>query len=70
MMSTKKRISIITLSVMGGTFLSYLLMWGKKGKLDAGDYGTLFVNTLLALAVIIGVTVIFKKQKDSSGKTS
>jgi hypothetical protein len=70
MMSDKKRITIITLSVLAGTFLSYLLMWGRKGKMEPGDYGTLFVNGLLALAVVVGVTVIFKNQKDSTGKTS
>ena len=60
MISNKRRTIIISVSVAMGTVLAYFLTLSRKKDLEPGDYGTLFINMLLAAAILIGIGVIFR----------
>jgi hypothetical protein len=66
-MSDRRRIIIITVSVLVGTMLSLLIFKVRKG--DAGltgeDYSMLITNLVFSLAIILGIGFLFlwKKKK-------
>lgn len=63
-MSNRRRFLIIFFSLLAGTFLSGLLMWSRKDQLSTNDYATLFINMLMAGAVIVGVGYILRKKEN------
>ena len=64
MMTNRKRFLIVIASVTAGTFLSALLFYSRRGKLGPGEFGTLFINMIIALALVIGIGIMFRKKKD------
>jgi len=65
--SDKRRIIIVIVSVVSGTFLSFLLFKSRKGDagLSSQDYSTIITNFIFSLAIILGVGFMFlwKKKK-------
>ena len=65
-MTRRRRIFLITVSITIGTILSAFLMFMRKKELTPNDWGILFINTLIALAVVVGVGMILRKKLPSS----
>ena len=68
MISNKRRVTIIVLSVGGGTVLSFLMFKLRRGgqPLSATDTNTLIWNLALSIVLILGVGFMFlwNKKKD------
>ena len=66
-MSNKRRIIIITISVLAGTLLSVLMFKLRRGgTLTSNDMSMLLTNLFFSLAIILGVGFLFiwNKKKD------
>ena len=59
-MTNRRRIIIILLSVCMGTFLAYLLVKSRMGTLKTEDWFQLGFNFLFAVAIVIGIGVVFR----------
>lgn len=66
-MTDKRRVTIITLSVIAGTLLSFFIFKGKKGVLTKDDYITLGSIMAVSLALIIGISFILKRADKEFG---
>ncbi|NNC85646.1 MAG: hypothetical protein HKN75_06155 [Bacteroidia bacterium] len=62
-MSDKKRMTIIILSVLTGSLLSYMLFIFRKGTLTSHDYFMLFTNMGFALLIVLGIGFYLLKRK-------
>lgn len=67
-MSDRRRVIIITLSVLAGSFLSYFVFKLRKGggELSQQDVHMLITNLVFSLVLILGVGYFFlwRKKKD------
>ena len=67
-MTPRRRVSIVVISVLGGSILSYLLYKARRGggDLTSQDTHTLLTNFIFSLGIILGVGFMFlwKKKKD------
>lgn len=63
-MSNRRRITLIVISVTIGTVLSAFLISHKSGGLSGTDLLTLAFNTVIAVALIVAIAVLFRKRKD------
>jgi len=64
-MSTRRRVIIITLSVLFGTLLSAAMLFLKRGgSLDSHDYFLLATNLSFSLVIIfaIGYFLVWRKK--------
>lgn len=61
MLSNKKRITIIVISVIAGSILSALLLLSRMGSLTVREWSTIGVNFLLALIIVFGIGLLLKK---------
>lgn len=63
-MTNRRRITIITISVIAGTLLSAGLLSLKRGELDGDDYFLLATNLFFSLLIIfsIGYFLIWRKK--------
>lgn len=71
-MSNNRRITIIMISVLVGSVLSFFIFKARKGPagLNSEDYSTLATNFIFSLAIIIGIGLMFawkKNKEDKSG---
>ena len=68
MISNKRRVTIIVISVLGGTLLSIGMFKLRRGgqALTTADKNTLIWNLALSLALILGIGFMFlwNKKKD------
>ena len=68
MISNKRRVTIIVVSVSAGTLLSVLMFKMRRGgqELTATDKNTLIWNLALSLVLILGIGFMFlwNKKKD------
>ena len=61
MLSNKRRITIIVLSVFAGSVLAALLLMSRKQTLNATDWGTIGINFLFALVIVFAIGILLKK---------
>ena len=70
MISNKRRITIIVLSVFGGTILSVLMFKLRRGgELTANDKNALLTNFIFSIAIILGVGFMFLWNNKNNNKT-
>ncbi len=67
-MNNSRRIFIIVASVLLGTFLSFLLLKSRMGTLKPNDLFQLGFNFLFAVAIVIGIGIVFKKMNKDKPK--
>jgi len=69
-MSNRKRITIIILSVLMGTFFAFLLIRSRMGTLQPNDWFQLAFNFFFAVAIVIGVGWVLRvmRKKDAENK--
>ena len=67
-MNNKRRTTIIVVSVLTGTLLSFLLFKTRRGAepLSGSDQTTLITNFVFSLAILLGIGFFFiwNKKKD------
>jgi hypothetical protein len=61
MLSGKRRITIIIISVITGSFFATLLLLSRKGTLSPSDWGTIGINFLFALAIVFAIGILLRK---------
>ncbi|MBK6641191.1 MAG: hypothetical protein IPN13_04615 [Bacteroidetes bacterium] len=63
-MTNRRRISIIAVSVLFGTMLSAVMLYFKRGTLEGNDYFLLATNLFFSLVIIlaIGYFLIWRKK--------
>ncbi|HLG34512.1 MAG TPA: hypothetical protein VI757_06485 [Bacteroidia bacterium] len=62
MLSNRRRITIIVISVFIGSILAALLIMSRKQKLAASEWGTLAVNFFFALAIVFVIGIFLNKK--------
>ena len=62
MLSNRRRIVIITISVLTGSVLSALLILSRKQKLSPNEWGTLAVNFFFAFAIVLAIGIFLSKK--------
>ncbi len=67
-MSSRRRIIIIVLSVSMGSFFAFLLIKSRVGTLKPNDLFQLGFNFLFAVAIVVGIGLVFKMKKDKNPK--
>ncbi len=67
-MSRRRRIIIITASVLMGTFFAFLLIKSRMGTLKPNDWFQLGFNFLFAVAIVIGIGFVLRKMSDQNPK--
>ena len=61
MISGKRRITIIIISVVIGSSLAILLLLSRKGTLTSRDWSTMGINFLFALVIVFAIGILLKK---------
>ena len=61
MISGKRRVTIIIVSVLIGTVFAGLLVMSRKGTLSPNDWGTIGINFLFALAIVFAIGILLRK---------
>ena len=61
MISGKRRITIIIISVLIGSVFAVLLLMSRKGTLTMRDWSTIGINFLFALAIVFAIGIFLKK---------
>jgi hypothetical protein len=62
MLSNKRRITIIVISVIIGSGLSALLLLSRKKELTQNELGTLAINFFFALAIVFVIGIFLSKK--------
>ncbi|MBK5285705.1 MAG: hypothetical protein JJE25_09910 [Bacteroidia bacterium] len=62
MLSSRRRIILITISVLIGSVLAFLLILTRKGTLTANEWGTLAINFFFALAIVLAIGIFLNKK--------
>lgn len=62
MLSNRRRLAIITISVLTGSVLAALLIMSRKQKLEANEWGTLAVNFFFAFAIVFAIGIFLSKK--------
>lgn len=61
MLSSKRRNTIIVVSVIVGSILAGLLLLSRKGTLSARDWSNIGINFLFALVIVFAIGILLKK---------
>jgi len=61
MISGRRRITIIILSVIIGSIFAALLVMSRRGTLTANDWNTIGINFLLAIAIVFAIGILLRK---------
>lgn len=61
MISGKRRMTIIVVSVFIGTLLATLLIMSRRGTLTVRDWSTLGINFLFALVIVFAIGMLLRK---------
>jgi len=64
-MTSRRRATIIIISVLSGTLLSAWMLMAKKGQLGDGDFFLLLSNLIISMLLIFGVGYILIWRKKS-----
>lgn len=67
-MNNRRRIIIIIVSVLMGTFFAFLLVKSRMGTLKPNDWFQLGFNFLFAVAIVIGIGMILKMMREKNPK--
>ena len=62
MISNKRRIIIITVSVIIGSIFAALLLMSRRGKLSPNEWGTIAVNFFFALTIVLAIGIFLNKK--------
>ena len=62
-MTNRRRVIIIVTSVLMGTFLAALLVKSRMGTLKPNDWFQLGFNFLFAVAIVVGIGLVFRFMK-------
>jgi len=65
-MGKLRRPAIIFFSVLMGTFLAVLLVKSRIGTLKPNDWIQLGFNFLFAVAIVIGIGILFRRMRDKN----
>ena len=68
MISNKRRLIIIFMSVGLGSLISLYIMKKKMGTLKPDDYMQLGFNFLFAVAIVIGIGLLMSRQNQKIDK--
>ena len=68
MISNKRRLIIIFMSVGLGSLISLYIMKKKMGTLKPDDYMQLGFNFLFAVAIVIGIGLLMNRQNQKIDK--
>ncbi len=63
-MSNRRRIIIIVLSVGLGSLISFWIVKKRMGNLSQENYNQLIFNFIFAIAIVVGIAILFKKMND------
>ncbi len=61
MISKKRRLIIILISVTAGSLISLYIVKKRLGGLKPDDYVQLGINFLFAIAIVVGIALLFQK---------
>jgi len=61
MLSSKRRITLIVVSVLIGSFFAGLLLLSRKGTFSARDWSSIGINFLFALVIVFAIGILLKK---------
>lgn len=61
MLSRKRRITIIIVSVFIGSVFAGLLILSRKGTLSIRDWSTMGINFLFALVIVFAIGILLRK---------
>jgi len=61
MLSNRRRITIIVLSVIIGSIFSAFLLLRRRGTLSAHDWSSIGINFLFALAIVFAIGILLRK---------
>lgn len=67
MISKKRRLIIILVSVTTGSLISLYILKKKMGTLTPENYMQLGINFLFAVAMVVGIALLFQRM-DKEGK--
>jgi hypothetical protein len=62
MISNRRRITIIVISVLTGSILSVLLIMSRQQKLSSAEWSTLAINFFFALAIVFAIGFFLSKK--------
>jgi hypothetical protein len=61
MISNKRRLAIILVSVTAGSLISLWIVKKRVGTLSQGNYYQLILNFIFASAIVIGIGIFFQQ---------
>jgi len=61
MIRGRRRVIIITVSVIIGSIFATLLILSRKGTLSPNDWATLGINFLFALVIVFAIGILLRK---------
>jgi len=67
-MSNKRRFLIILFSVTLGTLVSFWIVKQRMGKLAPDAYKQLIFNFIFAIAIVVGIALLFRKMNRDDNK--
>ncbi|MCC7233010.1 MAG: hypothetical protein IT242_08715 [Bacteroidia bacterium] len=71
MLSNRRRYTIIFISVLAGSLISFWIVKQRMGTLGPNDYIQLGINFLFAVAIVVGISFFLhrmNKQNTDDGK--
>ena len=66
-MSNRRRLLIILISVSLGSILSIWIIKKRMGTLSQDSYRQLIFNFIFAIAIVVGIGLLFKNMNKKSG---
>lgn len=67
-MSNRRRILIIFFSVTLGSIISFFIVKKRMGNLSPDAYNQLIFNFIFAVAIVIGIGLLFRKMNKDEKK--
>ena len=61
MITGKRRITIIIISVIIGSIFAILLLLSRKGTLTTRDWSTIGINFLFAVVIVFAIGILLRK---------
>lgn len=68
MISSRRRIFLILVSVSSGSLISFWILKKRLGTLHQNDYISLLFNFIFAAAVVVGLAMFLQRMNDQEKK--